>query len=246
MAAVLSGPLPPAAAQQAPPVAPVAPVTPPEDKRATAKPDSPARSAMYRYLAKNSGKPAGQRSRAATRNGSVPPVTLVALAPNEPALTLLAKPRIWWWQSESTRPGELEFSLTRMGDRPSIVFETKLGPLKPGYNAIDLSQAAINPGNVALESGVEYMWTLSCLNGLENNSVFVRIRRSKDDALAAKFAKEPSAADTVASLSAAGNWYELFDTVALPARLKPQDEDFATIRQSLLDQIGLKGEITAK
>jgi hypothetical protein len=243
LAAVLSGLLLPAAAQQAPPAAPV---TPPENKPATAKKKSPERAAMYRYLAKNSGKPEGQRSRAATRNGPVPPVTMVALAPDAAALTLLAKPRIWWWQSVATRDKELEFSLTRMGDRPGIVFTTPIGPLEPGYNAIDLSQASANPRQVALEPGVDYKWTLTCLNGLKSTSVSVRIRLSDDKAVAAKFAKAPLAADTVNALSAAGNWYELFDTVAVLARIKPQDQDLVAIRQSLLDQVGLNGAITAK
>jgi hypothetical protein len=243
LVAVISGPLSPVAAQQDPPTTPA---TPPENNRAATKPASPTRAAAYRYLAKNAGKPVGQRSRAATRSGTAPPVKLVALAPAEPTATLLARPRLWWWQSHDTRTDEVEFTLTRMDAPNAPIIDIKMGPLKAGYNAIDLSQAKVNPREISLEPGVDYQWSVGVLNGLDKNSIFLRIRRLKDDALAAKFAKAPFAADTVTALSAAGNWYELFDPVAITAKIKPQDENFVTLRQNLLDQIGLAGELTAK
>lgn len=160
-----------------------------------------------------------------------------------PAAPPYPQPRLWWWQSESTAGGELEFALTHMGKRPKSLLVVKLGPMKAGYNAIDLSSLAINPTKIGLETGAEYQWTLGCFSGQRKDSVFVRMDRTDDPALANLLATEPGSAAALTSLSESGNWYELFDTVAFSSGSAPENPELAAIRTRLLNQIGLDGDI---
>lgn len=214
---------------------------PPAPKPAETKPVSKELAALMRYKPKpGRAKPAtGRRVIAATRSGGAAPVKLVALAPAAAGITAVAQPRLWWWQSAPTSGGELEFVLTRMGTRPTTVIEVKLGPMKAGFNAIDLSGTAVNPTKATLEPGAEYQWTLGCFSGPRKESVFVRMARVEDPALAKLLAAEPGSAASVASLSESGNWYELFDTVAFSSGREPQNADLATLRADLLRQVGL-------
>lgn len=222
---------------QDPPAAP----KPPE-----AKPVSPELAALLKFKPKptrEASQKSGSRVIAATRSGGAAPVKLVALAPISGGITVSTQPRLWWWQSAATAGGELEFALTRMGKRPKSLLAIKLGPMKAGYNAIDLSNPAINPTKVLLESAAEYQWTLGCFSDQRKDSVFVRMDRADDQALAKLLVTEPTSAATLTSLSESGNWYELFDTVAFSSGSAPENPDLAAIRTRLLNQIGLDGDI---
>jgi hypothetical protein len=230
--------LPPLAAEP-PPASPPPPAQQPES--APDKKLSPELAALLRLKPKNQRDVPKAESRvvAATRNGGGAPVKLVALAPNAGGITTLGQPRLWWWQSADTAAGEMEFVLTRMDSRPRSVLVTKLGAMKAGYNAIDLSHPLINPTKVTMEPGIEYQWTLGCFSQLKKDSVFVRMTRVDNPPLAKLVETDRFSATTLTSLSDSGNWYELFDTVAFPSRLAPENPDLAAIRSRLLNEIGL-------
>jgi hypothetical protein len=205
------------------------------------KPLSPELAALLRFKPKSQRDAPKAESRVvgATRSGGGPPVKLVALAPVAGGITTLDQPRLWWWQSADTAAGEMEFVLTRMAGRPQSILAVKLGAMKAGFNAIDLSNPGINPKKVGMDPGVEYQWTLGCFSQLEKDSVFVRMTRVDNPSLAKLVATERYSAGTLTSLSDSGNWYELFDTVAFPSRLAPENTDLAAIRARLLDEVGL-------
>lgn len=236
----------PLLAEETPPPPPPA-VAPPETRTATpanAKALSPELAALLRFKPKSlkDGSTGGSRVIAATRSGGGPPVKLVALAPSSGGITSSSQPRLWWWQSADTVPGEMEFALTRMDGRPQTVLAVKLGAMKAGYNAIDLSNPSINPTKITLEDKIEYQWTLGCFSQLQKDSVFVRMSRVDDPALAKLLNADPFSSATLTSLSESGNWYELFDTVALLSRMAPQIPEPAAVRTRLLHQVGLQNE----
>ena len=218
---------------------------PPQPKPTPPKPVSPELAALLKFKPKpkKESTRSGSRVIAATRSGGVPPIKLVALAPASGGVTISSQPRLWWWQSAATAGGELEFALTDMSGRPKGLLAIKLGPMKAGYNAIDLSSPAINPAKIALRSGAEYQWTLGCFSQQRKESVFVRMDRTDDPALAKQLAADPASATTLTALSESGNWYELFDTVAFSSGSAPENADLAGIRARLLNQIGLEQDL---
>lgn len=198
-------------------------------------------------VAKSSGK--GSQVLAATRGSDKSALRLVALAPENDGVTLAAQPRIWWWQSAATAPGELEFTLSRVGTPSRTVFTVKLGARKTGYHAIDLADERINPKAVSLDSGAKYVWSVGCdvppVKAGEiptKNSVKVFMVRESDEKIAGLLAETPLSGETVGLLSDSGNWYELFDLVAFSSRLQPDHEGLATLRDQMLNQVGLKNE----
>lgn len=199
-------------------------------------------------VAKASGK--GSQVLAATRSGGKSALRLVALAPENDGVTLAAQPRIWWWQSAATAPGELEFTLSRVGKPSRTVFAVKLGARKVGYHAIDLSDERINPKGVSLDSGAKYVWSVGCdvppVKAGEvptKNSVKVFMVRDSDEKLEGLLAETPVSGETVGLLSDSGNWYELFDLVTFSSRLQPDHAGLASLRDQMLGQVGLKSEI---
>lgn len=218
------------------------PAPPPEPP----KPVSPELAALLKFKPKpksENSRKAGSRVIAATRSGGAAPVKLVALAPVVGGVTNSAQPRLWWWQSADTAGGELEFALTQLTGRPKNLLALKLGPMKAGFNALDLSSPAINPARIRLEPGLEYQWSLGCFSTQRKDSVFVRMDRVDDPALAKLLTKDPASAPTLTYLSDSGNWYELFDTVAFSSGTSPQSSGLAAIRTRLLNQIGLEQDL---
>ncbi|MCW1925196.1 DUF928 domain-containing protein [Luteolibacter arcticus] len=224
---------------------PAAPPAKPKPEPVPAAPQvSPERAAMYRFMAKRSGKPGGQRTRGVTRGEGKPMIKLVAIAPEAVGVTHLESPRIWWWQSAATEPQEMLFELERTEEPAKNVISIKLGALPAGFNAIDLAQVGKGQ-KIRLEAGVEYEWVLSCFSGEKKNSVKVKIDRRNDLDLADFKPEQGGGPKNIAALSEAGNWYELFDAVAFPAKVESVAAEYAGIRQRLLDQVGLGGEIKA-
>jgi hypothetical protein len=198
-------------------------------------------------VSKAAGK--GAQVLAATR-GTKSDLKLVALAPESNGVTLSAQPRIWWWQSTETDPGELEFTLSKVGKPTRTVFAVKIGARKKGYHAIDLSDVRINPKEVSLEPGATYLWSLGCdvppTKAGEiptKNSVKVFLVRKSNEELEEKLNESPVSGAVVSQLSDSGNWYELFDMVAFSSGLQPDHAGLAELRDRLLGQVDLKKEI---
>ncbi|MEP4077696.1 DUF928 domain-containing protein [Haloferula sp.] len=198
--------------------------------------------------AKASGK--GSQVLAATRSGGKSALRLVALAPENDGVTLAAQPRIWWWQSADTAPGELEFTLSRVGTPSRTVYSVKIGGRKTGYHAIDLSDERINPKGVSLESGVKYVWSVGCdippVKAGEvptKNSVKVFMVRDGNEKLEGMLAETPVTGETIELLSDSGNWYELFDLVSFSSRVQPDHAGLASLRDQLLAEVSVKDDI---
>ena len=196
---------------------------------------------MFQFMGSRSGGPNGERTRGVTRGPKQIPIKLVAIAPDSVGVTHLESPRIWWWQSASTSPGEMMFQLETVTQPPVLVFKVKLNALPAGFNVLDPTKLG-KDHKFRLNPGVEYSWVLTCFSGVAQNPVKGRVVRKNDLDLASFKATDPK---RIAALSESKNWYELFDAVALPARVAPAGNGYVAIRQKLLDQAGLGGEMKA-
>jgi Domain of Unknown Function (DUF928) len=217
----------------------------PQPKAPETKPVSPELAALLKYKPKpnKESKRGGSRVIAATRSGGAVPVKLAALAPAGGGISCSSQPRLWWWQSAATSGGELEFVITLMGKRPKSLLAVKLGPMKAGYNALDLSNPAINREKIVLEPGAEYQWSIGCFSGQRKDSVFVRLDRIDNPDLTKQLVSDPTSAATITVLSESGNWYELFDAVAFSSGMTPANPELTAIRARLLAEVGLDGEL---
>jgi hypothetical protein len=204
---------------------------------------SPEEEAMFQYMAQ-SGTPNGERTRGVTRGPKKTDIKLVAIAPATVGVTHLESPRIWWWQSESTSAGEMELEVSTVEEPPVLVFKAKLSALPAGFNAFN-PEALAKDHKFRLKPGVECEWILSVFEGTTKSSVIGRIVRQNDPGLAGFTAGQELDPKRIAVLSKSRNWYELFDAVALPARVDPAGKAYASIRQKLLDQVGLGAELKA-
>jgi hypothetical protein len=204
---------------------------------------SPEEEAMFQFMAQ-AGKPNGERTRGVTRGPDKTAIKLVAIAPATVGVTHLESPRIWWWQSEATSPGEMEIELSSVEEPPVRVFKSKLNALPAGFNAFGPAGLGADH-KYHLKPGVEYEWILSVYEGTSKSSVIGRIVRRKDLDLGGFKAGQELDPKRIAALSKSGNWYELFDAVAFPAREDPASKGYASIRQKLLVQVGLGGELEA-
>ncbi len=186
---------------------------------------------------------------AVTRTNKKDTIKLVALAPADGGVTLEDQPRLWWWQSEATEAGELEFVLSKLvSDRdqgqPETVLSVSFGALKAGFNAIDLSHPLINKKQLRLHEGAVYQWSVGCHNGINKDAFFVLMQRVGNPDLANQWKVEPQAVSTLNALSRSGNWYELFDAVAYRSVLDPGDEGCVELRNRLLSHVGLGSALT--
>lgn len=229
--ALLAAPL--SAETSAPAPAPA----PAPEKKSPAPPAAPAPAAtrsatplaaLARYKGK-AGKPTNNVM-TATRSGEQAAVRLVALGPGDGGMTEKDSPRLWWYQSEATRGGELEFVLSEVSaSNPRVVLRAPLPPMPRGFNAIDLKNPKVNTDSMKLQVDTRYDWTINLRNGSASTPVSSRIRYEKP---ASTVENEPLE-QALPRLADAGNWYELFDLTSS----SPDCTD--EIRLALAAQIGL-------
>lgn len=214
----------PAPEKKSPAPAPAAPAAPAPAKTRSATPLA----ALARYKGK-AGKPTNNVM-TATRSGQQAAVRLVAVAPGDEGVTEKERPRLWWYQSEASRGGELEFVLSEVSASNSgVLLRVALPPMKRGFNEIDLQHPKVNPDALKLKAGTRYQWTLNLRDGPASTPVHCRIRYEKP---ASAVENEPLE-QALPRLADAGNWYELFDLTST----SPDCTD--EIRFALAAQIGL-------
>lgn len=181
---------------------------------------------------------------AATRAGDVPELKLVALAPGDEGTTIRPQPRFWWHQSAASRNGELEFILTEIqGRRPRELLRVPLAAMPAGYNSFDLANPTLNPNLAELSTESPYQWTIVLRGNDAGSAVFAKVKRLREPTLEEALRASPDQETTLKSLSDSGNWYELFDTVALLARRYPGEDEATSARWMLLKDAGIGGHL---
>lgn len=175
-----------------------------------------------------------------TRAGNQPALRIVALSPGDEGTSVHAKPVLWWHQSGPSANAELEFILTKLGGRrPEELLRVPLRPMPGGFNSLSLANPALNPEGLELAPGIPYQWTISVRGEDTNAAVFATLQRTENKTLAEAVTEAPLDPETLNSLSASGNWYELFDVVSRLARRHPEDDNATSARDALVKQAGL-------
>lgn len=169
----------------------------------------------------------------ATRSGNQSNIRLVIIAPGHGAVTCLETPRLWWYQSETTAPRDLEFVLSRLdGPEPAVILRSFLPAMPKGFNNVDLRNPALNKLSVKLADGGNYQWTIRLAAEPESPQVFCRLSVKID-----------KTRQTLATLSESGNWYELFDLICTASEKEGVSPEVTEARTELIEQIGLAKEI---
>lgn len=219
-----------AAEKPAPDTAP----EPPAEKKAAA----PAPKIRFKGKA---GAP-GRNTVTATRSGNLADLRIITIAPGEKTLkpgeepvTAKAQPRLWWYQSESTARGELQFVLSRIdGAKPGVVMKSVIPAMGKGFNVVDLTKGRFKAAGVSLEDGATYQWTIISAASPGSPQAFCRMK--------VDFARS---GEGLEALAGSGNWYELFDAAATAATdaSGAESASMAELRDDLLIQIGLDKHI---
>ena len=228
LVAETKSPAPPAAPAKVPekktPATPAGPATPAAAKTRSATPLA----ALARYKGK-AGKPTNNVM-TATRSGEQAAVRLIALAPGEDGLTEKECPRLWWYQSEPTRGGELEFVLSELSAQDAgVLLRVPLPPMARGFNSVDLGHPKVNPKSVKLRNGARYQWTINLRDQSGSTPVYCRLRYE----MSATVVENEPLDQALPRLADSGNWYELFDLTST----SPDCTD--EMRFDLAAQIGL-------
>lgn len=216
---------------------------------AMAEAEAPKIPAGLRALSQFRGKSGHDKNlvHAATRAGNVPELKLLALAPGDEGITVRQFPRFWWHQSSPSRNGELEFILTEIqGRRPVELLRLPLAAMPAGYNSVDLANPTLNPNRAGLGTELSYQWTIALRGSDAGSAVFAKVKRVQDPRIEELLASPPDLEGILKSLSASGNWYELFDSVAMLARRHPGENDATSARRLLLKDAGIDGHLAER
>jgi hypothetical protein len=181
-------------------------------------------------------QPLGERVGGGARAGGGTDASLVALVPEQVALTTQEQPSLFWFQTKEAK-ARLELTLIRPGN-PTPLIALGAASAKPGIHRIRLS----NHG-VKLAPDVEYKWTVSLIPDPTNRSMDVvatgmvkRIEPSKE------LSQELAGAnpeDRAGIFAEAGIWYDALGAISDEIDKSPGDGSLRAQRADLLKQVGL-------
>jgi len=202
---------------------------------------TPATGAVV-YVPPKVGAPRGRVGGGARGGAQGPsgesPVSLSALAPDHPGLTVEAQPTLYWYLSRSSN-APVEFTImTDETTRP--LFETQVTDSgQPGVQRVRLADY-----EVRLEPGVAYRWYVALVPEPARRSrdilaggVIERVAPPPD--LDAKLSKA-QAADAPRIFAEAGLWYNAIASLSALIEASPRDAALKEQRAVLLEQVGLK------
>lgn len=181
-------------------------------------------------------KPLGERVGGGARAAGGIDASVVALVPEQVALTISEQPSLFWFQSKPAN-AKLELTLIEPGNpKPLLVLGGSSA--KPGIHRIRLA----NHG-VKLAPDVRYKWTVSLVPDPAKRSLDVvasgtikRIQPSRE--LSQKLAAA-SPADRPAIYAGAGIWYDALEAISDQIDKNPSDKPLRQARADLLKQVGL-------
>jgi hypothetical protein len=160
------------------------------------------------------------------------------LTPNEVALTVQARPTLYWYQSKgSDSPCEVTL-IEPKKPKPLLLLTTK-SPSTAGVHAFQLSKF-----NVDLKPGVIYSWSVAIVinprsrsEDVVANGVIKRIEAPAD--LTAKLA-QTTERNRPALYARNGLFYDALQSLSDQIDKSPQDEALRKQRSKLLTQVGVK------
>jgi len=162
--------------------------------------------------------------------------SLVALVPDQVALTTHEQPSLFWFQSKAAK-AQLELTLIQPGN-PKPMIALGAATARPGIHRIRL----VNHG-IKLAPDVAYKWTVSLIPDPANRSLDVvatgMVKRIEPSAELAKELAGASVADRPAIFARAGIWYDALEAISDEIDKNPKDSSLRQERADLLKQVGL-------
>jgi hypothetical protein len=181
-------------------------------------------------------KPLGERVGGGARGAGGLDASLVALVPEQVALTTSEQPSLFWFQSKAAK-ARLELTLIEPGNpKPLLVLGSPTAA--PGIHRIRMASYGVK-----LAVDVRYKWTVSLVPDPANRSLDVvatgmvkRIQPTKE--LTQKLAAS-SPASRPAIYAQAGIWYDALGAISDEIDKNPKDKPLIVERLDLLKQVGL-------
>lgn len=182
-------------------------------------------------------KPLGERVGGGARGVGGIDASVVALVPEQVAITTSEQPSLFWFQSKAAT-ARLELTLIEPGNpKPLLVLGSPTA--LPGIHRIRLASYSVK-----LAPDIRYKWTVSLVPDPANRSLDVvatgmveRIQPTKE--LTQKLAAA-SAASRPAIYAQAGVWYDALGAISDEIDRNPKDKSLIAERLDLLKQVGLK------
>jgi hypothetical protein len=181
-------------------------------------------------------QPLGERVGGGARGAAGTDAALVALVPEQVALTTNEQPSLFWFQSKPAA-AKLELTLIEPGN-PKPLLALGSSSDKAGVHRIKL----VNHG-VKLGLNVPYKWTVSLIPDPANRSLDIvasgMVKRVEPSPELAQKLAAASEADRPAIYAQAGIWYDALEAISDEIDKNSGDASLWQERTDLLKQVGL-------
>jgi hypothetical protein len=173
-----------------------------------------------------------------SRGASADDPMIAVLTPNQTALTIQAKPTLYWFQDKASKAAS-EVTLVQPREPKPLLLLTTKAPSTAGVHAFALSKF-----DAELKVGVVYSWSVAVVvnpasrsEDVVANGVIKRIEETPE--LKAELDKAADR-DKPKIYARNGLFYDALQSLSDQIAAAPQDEGLRTQRSRLLAQIGLK------
>lgn len=161
---------------------------------------------------------------------------LQILAPDHAGLTLQSQPTLYWYTST---PLAVSFSIAaieKQGTKPLLEVDIKKAS---GIQQLDLARHGIS-----LQPELSYQWSVvqRMEKGKQSTTTIASgiIEYIKPGEGLSSRIKNSQGTELVNVYAIEGIWYDALQTISLMIDESPEDQSLVAIRQSLLEQVGLK------
>ncbi len=180
--------------------------------------------------------PLGERKGGGARAEGGTDASLIAIVPDQVALTTQEQPALFWFQSKQAN-ARLELTLIEPG-KPQPLLALGSSSAKPGIHRILLT----NHG-VKLAPNVNYKWTVSLVPDPTSRSLDVvasgMVRRIEPSKELTRQIAAASMAERAAIYAQAGIWYDALEAISDAIDAQPGDKSLRNERADLMKQVGL-------
>ena len=167
--------------------------------------------------------------------------TLVALTPEQTALTAMRSPTVYWYTSE-VAPWPVELTVTEPRAETPLLVRRLPTPVSAGIQRISLEELGGQ-----LEPDRDYRWYIALVrdDGRRSRDVLAYggVRWEMPPADLLTVVERASPGDVPAHYATAGYWYEALDAAIRLAESGPYRTGAVAARDSLLAQVGLGGVV---
>jgi hypothetical protein len=178
---------------------------------------------------------AADRTTVSTRGIQGKTVILQVLAPDHTGLTSQAQPTLYWTMRSKAA---IHFAIAETADGAKPILEAELEK-GPGIQRLDLARH-----DISLNPGTRYRWSVTQVvkEGSKSTDVIASgvIERIKPGEGLSSRIKRVRGVAKVDVYAIEGIWYDALQTISSMIDETPEERNLSAIRQSLLNQVGVK------